>query len=68
MEEKQLALGKIMAFFPKDYSEETISLIRQRVSENVGALMVDYNNAFCKDNDLCPICITGGWNCDSDHK
>lgn len=23
---------------------------------------------FCKENDLCPICITGGWNCGSDHK
>lgn len=23
---------------------------------------------FCKEHDLCPICIKGGWNCGSDHK
>ena len=25
-------------------------------------------NQFCEENDICPICIVGSWNCRSDHK
>jgi hypothetical protein len=25
-------------------------------------------DAFCKENNICPVCITGKWGCTSSHK
>ena len=58
----------MMSFFPKDYSEATISMIRANMEARYRQRLSDYQDAFCEDNDICPMCITGGWNCDSDHK
>lgn len=58
----------IMSFFPKDYSDRTLSTIRINIESRVTSRVSDYKDAFCQDNNLCPICISGGWDCSSDHK
>lgn len=58
----------VMSFFPKDYSDKVLTLIRANVKSAIRKRMSEYKNAFCEDNNLCPLCITGGWECGSDHK
>lgn len=67
-EEVDASLDKIMSYFPKDYSDATIKMIRQEIASKINGLMSEYKDAFCEDHDLCPMCVTGGWNCGSDHK
>lgn len=61
-------INYIMSFFPKDYSDRVLKTIRDSVTSRVRERMSKYKDAFCEDNNLCPICISGGWDCTSDHK
>lgn len=41
------------------------------VDEKVKEIALDQEKRFdewCKRHDICAICVTGGYNCDSDHK
>lgn len=67
-QQTKMILDKIMDFYPKDYSDATIQNIRNDIEGRINNHLNDFKDAFCKDHNLCPICITGGWDCSSDHK
>ena len=56
------------AAFPTYTSEGIHEFIRKEIEK----LLLIYKNEvideFCQLHDICSTCITGGYNCDSDHK
>lgn len=53
---------------PKQLGETIETAIRS----DIRLTIVNYNNKlideFCEAHNICRVCITGGFNCDSDHK
>lgn len=51
---------------------ETLDLISRGVKDKIrneaSATYQKWKDDFCKRHDICPVCITGGYDCDSDHK
>ena len=57
----------ILSLFP-NLSEEVSKIIGERIILKLLAYRGHFKDDWCKENNLCPVCVTGGWDCDSDHK
>ncbi len=63
---------KTLTFFTGLIPVNSGETVKQQVEYAARRELLEYKesaiNDFCKRHNLCPLCITGGWNCDSDHK
>lgn len=42
--------------------------IAAKVRKEASEKYIQWKDDFCKRHNICPVCITGGYDCDSDHK
>ena len=49
-------------------SEKLRERVRSSMQASLNDVIHDAIEDFCEKHNLCPICITGRWNCESDHK
>ena len=57
-----------MSYLPDMFSQD----FKNRIEAEVRNKLVDFRNEsiddFCKKRNICRICISGGYDCDLDHK
>lgn len=58
----------LASLLPANLSDNARKVIRGEIINNLLDFRDKECDDFCRRNDLCPICITGGWGCGSDHK
>lgn len=57
-----------ISLLPNITSEELKLNIKRQLQGKLIEVKREGIDQFCKENDLCPFCIKGGWECTSDHK
>ncbi len=53
---------------PRDLSDSTREILKGQFKMKLIQYNEDLIDNFCESANLCPVCISGGWDCNSDHK
>ena len=58
----------VAGLLPSAAGKSSITDTTQNIERLLSAYRKQIINEFCEKHDLCEICITGGYECNSDHK
>lgn len=66
--ERDAVIKKMMGILPIGSGVTVQNMTRSMLEGDITKMQGIAIEEFCKYHDLCPVCITGGWTCTSDHQ
>lgn len=58
----------MIGMLPRHSGDTVIVMMKDLIDKDLIAVEEEAIEQFCKEHDLCPVCINGGYHCTSDHK
>jgi disulfide oxidoreductase YuzD len=58
----------VLGLLPENTGNSIKIGVEMQVRHEIREITKQSIDKFCEENNLCPLCITGGWNCPFDHK
>lgn len=65
---EQAMIEYLMGLMPNNTGSTVQNIVENRLRFEIKEYKERIISEFCQTHDLCPICITGGFSCGSDHK